>query len=131
MYVYGANDLKGLTALSSTPWYLDSIFVFEGDFTVEDDKYALVDVVIGMWAMLMCVERKHDVLHLYELVEKDKARVFPERYFKAVGGINSFEKIFQEDEELVQTVRSCAASIRGTAAAKKTLDGPTRHTTWP
>lgn len=32
--------------------YIDSVFVFEGDFTVEADKHEIVDTVIGLWSMV-------------------------------------------------------------------------------
>ena len=31
-------------------WYKESVRVFDGDFTVDSDKKALVDTVLGLWA---------------------------------------------------------------------------------
>eukprot|EP00966_Prymnesium_polylepis_P313631 7247307-Prymnesium_polylepis.1 len=48
MYVH---DERGhLVALTDREWYAASIRVYDGDFSVEDDKMNLVDTVVGLWA---------------------------------------------------------------------------------
>ncbi|KAL3910809.1 MAG: hypothetical protein SGPRY_008921, partial [Prymnesium sp.] len=39
-------------------WFADSIMVFEGDFTCDDDKAKLVDTVLGLWAIAVHAESR-------------------------------------------------------------------------
>jgi hypothetical protein len=73
---------RGLTPVSKTRWHLESIFVFEGDFTVEEDKDKLVNVVLGLWSLVDAdTEGSETVDSLHELVQAHRDRVFPRRYF--------------------------------------------------
>jgi hypothetical protein len=63
-------------------WYRLSIQVFQGDFTVEADKYSLVDTVMGLWYVALLNENHADLTMLKQLVEDNKANVFPKEYFQ-------------------------------------------------
>ena len=40
----------GVDKALSVDWYLDSIMVFEGDYTNPDNKHEMLDVVLGLYA---------------------------------------------------------------------------------
>merc|ERR1712217_383973 len=63
-------------------WYSQSIKVFMGDFTVDDDKWKLVDTVMGLWYLALLNEKRADNAMLKKLVQTNKEEVFPKLYFK-------------------------------------------------
>jgi hypothetical protein len=104
------NELVNLSEMSD--WLENSSLVFGGDFTVESDKYTLVDVTLGLYGfMLICGKegeeepvltktlsnhsapikkaRVQDVLPAHK-----KGNVFPEIYFKGL------ERLLEEEIEL-------------------------------
>lgn len=78
MYLFVDDELELL--LNRPRWLKDSIHVFEGDFTVIDDKYALVDTVCGVWAHALR-SRADDAKDLRKLVQEHKASIFPKEFF--------------------------------------------------
>ena len=62
MHFYDGMQGK-LVELDDTPadggaeWYFDSIMVFEGDYTNPENKKEMIDVVLGLYAMV--VQRHH------------------------------------------------------------------------
>jgi len=61
-------------------WFLESILVTEGDYTNPDNKEELVDVILGLYSMVL--SRKDGVSkELHDLIQKNYKRVFPEEYF--------------------------------------------------
>ena len=61
-------------------WKMDSIMVFEGDFTNPENKSEMVDVVLGLYAMVL---QSQDGMtsELYRLLQSHLMRVFPEDLF--------------------------------------------------
>lgn len=92
MYIW---DGSGLEELGGKPdLLLDSVQVFEGDFTDPSDKDMLVDTVMGLWSIMYYDSQKlmmgsplpaavdsSDETTLHSLVMQNKARVFPKDYF--------------------------------------------------
>ena len=81
MYLYegkgGAES--GLELLANKPkWIDDSIHVFDGDFTVEADKPALVDTVCGVWAHALRSQGP-DSEQLIRMVNSERDTIFPRR----------------------------------------------------
>jgi hypothetical protein len=76
MFLY-TGDKDDLEPLSDKPkWMEESIHVFQGDFTVVEDKYALVDTVCGVWAHGL--RSKHaESDQLVKLVNDKRASIFP------------------------------------------------------
>eukprot|EP00966_Prymnesium_polylepis_P126483 2925020-Prymnesium_polylepis.1 len=70
-----------LVPLRQTSWYLNSIFVFEGDFTVEADKHKLVSAVLGLWALVTHSSDETTHLEIFTLVMGNIDRVFPPELF--------------------------------------------------
>ena len=57
---------------------MESIFVFEGDFTLEEDKDALVNVVLGLWSLVDANEEGGETADsIHDLVTAHRSRVFP------------------------------------------------------
>ena len=83
MYFYNGKDSK-LEPISDSgdDWFLDSIKVLGGDYTVGtyDSKKELVNTILGLYAMTL--NGKDDATQkLYNLVEKHMVEVFPTEYF--------------------------------------------------
>lgn len=79
MYLHEDGKLQKIE--DKPDWYEMSIKVFEGDFTVDDDKWNLVDTVMGLWYVALLNESHMNNTLLKELVEKNKDTVFPKKYF--------------------------------------------------
>lgn len=63
-------------------WFLESILVFEGEYTNEGNKDELVDVVLGLWSMVLNRKGEESALQkLHDLVKENYQRVFPPQYF--------------------------------------------------
>eukprot|EP00959_Pyramimonas_sp_CCMP1952_P328574 6879001-Pyramimonas_sp.AAC.1 len=81
MYIYEGGNLEQL--LDRPHWYEASVKVFEGDFTVEADKYNIVDPVMGLWYIaLLNADRQNIDSLLIDLVNQNKESVFPAAYFE-------------------------------------------------
>lgn len=79
MYLHTGSSV--LEPLANKPkWLRDSIHVFEGDFTVVEDKHALVDTVCGVWAHALR-SQSADAQEITALVQKHRASIFPVEYF--------------------------------------------------
>ena len=75
MFVFGRKRV--LEPISSTETMKDSVFVFEGDFTIAADKYKIVDTVLGLWSIVLANRGDSSLL---DRVELDRERVFPKAY---------------------------------------------------
>lgn len=83
MYLLGADG--EMNVISDDPaWYTMACRVFEGDFTVEDDKHSLVDIIIGLWYTALVDEAHGDSESLKEYVMQNKDEVFPKKYFESL-----------------------------------------------
>jgi hypothetical protein len=83
MYSVGAGG--SLDPLTDPHWLRQSIHVFGGEFTLEEDKLKLVDVVLGLWwrsLTLPKAERSPSHAELHELVRQHRAAVFPAVLFE-------------------------------------------------
>jgi len=88
MFMFDEVELK---PLKDPKWFMDSIHVFEGDFTDPADKQKLVDTSIGLWAHTMMEHQnlltsstKRDQgpdETVYSLIQQHKSTVFPKAYF--------------------------------------------------
>jgi hypothetical protein len=89
MYVFESIDGNNyLTPINQKGnWYRDSIHVFQADFTVDDDKFKLVDTVLGLYAHAL-LSRDEDTASqredawLHEEIRSHKKTVFPDEYFE-------------------------------------------------
>merc|ERR1740129_1320369 len=124
MYMYSGNGVlisgKLRKLEDDHDWYHDSIHVFNGDFTVETDKAALVDTVISLWAL--CTARKEKNQKIYDLITKNQATVFPRRYFGHLIEIleESFEEMMQPGPRPIDAnLRASVASRMAFAAARE------------
>ena len=80
MMLYDGEALKRIS--DSAHWYLDSIKVFDGDFTVASDKEALVDTLLGLWHdCLLNADSSASSHKIFALIQEHKAQVFPPTYF--------------------------------------------------
>ena len=70
---------KRLSKLALRPgWLAQSIRVMDGDFTVESDKHALIDVILGLYGFtVICAKEGGGVQALIE-TDKDAVRL-PQR----------------------------------------------------
>jgi hypothetical protein len=110
MYVFdGESDL---TLVEEKPgWFSDMVNVMDGDFSVENDKFMLVDVILGLYGFALMCDRQTPVQQSEDVVRKvssdgsvDLARehrdiAFPSRYFN---GLNDrlereVDKAFMKD----------------------------------
>jgi len=114
---------KGLTKLQSKEgWLAQSVRVFDGDFTVESDKYTLVNVILGLYGFTVVCGK--DEGGLQALIDVDKEGIFPDKY---VGGLctrlevelakvrtDDGESIFKEaDFENILAARKAFLQIHG------------------
>jgi len=83
MYLWiSAEGESRFEELKNKPkWCMDSVHVFEGDFTVDSDRLYLVDTVCGIWAHALRTQAPDSAM-LFELVGKHRASIFPKAYFK-------------------------------------------------
>lgn len=79
MFVFGKR--RTLELASQADSLKDAIFVFEGDFSVPDDKRKLVDTILGLWSlMLLRKEKFFEVQLLYARCNTERRRTFPKEY---------------------------------------------------
>jgi len=111
-HMYLLKDAQQETLLSLSEmegWLESSTYVFEADFTVEEDKHTLVDVILGLYGfMLICfhddTENNNDIvsetgthrrrsftgsqsatsLATQKLIQQNRSRVFPEKYVQGL-----------------------------------------------
>ncbi|CAK0903450.1 unnamed protein product [Prorocentrum cordatum] len=115
MYIYEGGNLEQL--LDRPHWYEASVKVFEGDFTVEADKYNIVDPVMGLWYIaLLNADRQNIDSLLIDLVNQNKESVFPAAYFEDY--IGKLEALVEQEKGssqprdhsvLIQSVSSSVA----------------------
>jgi len=86
---YYNNSSHALEPLDETPedggedWFFDSIMVFEGDYTQPASRRELIDVVLGLYAMVL--HTRTDKPHskkLYDMITAAYHRVFPPGLFE-------------------------------------------------
>mmetsp|Transcript_25284 Transcript_25284/g.65317 ORF Transcript_25284/g.65317 Transcript_25284/m.65317 type:complete len:451 (+) Transcript_25284:1-1353(+) len=66
----------------ASDWWLQAIHVFDGDFSAPADKSALVEPVLGLWALALHLRvSEQRAEHVCSLVDQCKASVFPNAYF--------------------------------------------------
>jgi len=82
MFLFGGDrTLQLLTSSEMDRWFHESVHVFEGDFTVPSDKDRISDTVLGLWAIAVLERRKSGSAFLYDIVDQQRARVFPHKHF--------------------------------------------------
>jgi len=84
-------------------WLQQAINVFDGDFSVEKDKELLVDVLVGLYGLTVMVH-DDDETGLMFLLEQNKSKVFPQKYF------GDFIQILEEQLERGQRLFNRAVS---------------------
>ena len=95
--MYFADGVVGLTPLGEwrphsggapPDWLADATRVFEGDFTLDEDRLKIVDTVLGLWAMVLSLSRQGDsaAAEVHEVVMRQpRGTVFPPKYFNMLG----------------------------------------------
>lgn len=130
MYLFGANrQLQVLDDEAMDKWTRDAVLVFEGDFTKPSDKDRLFDTVLGIWAKAV-IEKQRDGGNgfLYQLVQEEKSRVFPRKYFARAQHDLVERKILKHEHvgaELKRQAHSQAARTSGSIRASALA--PFRH----
>eukprot|EP00966_Prymnesium_polylepis_P080483 1864804-Prymnesium_polylepis.2 len=128
MYLYTGTVLEPLA--NKPQWMRDSIHVFEGDFSVAQDKYALVDTVCGVWAHALR-SASADAQALTALVQQHRASIFPVEYFgdlidileDRVNSLEFDEMVCQQDDlppELIHLNKSDCKVQTGTSLQRMT-----------
>ena len=114
MFIYGKKGV--LEPADSHHVIKDSVFVYEGDFTVAADKTKIVDTVLGLWSI--CLETKGELL---DLVNADRERAFPREYFGELPGLleemMKAEEADNEKEAMTKTMTKRPSMIRTSQAA--------------
>jgi hypothetical protein len=65
MYIYDGDSAKSIA--QNPEWYQDSIRVFDGKFTNDDDKKSLVPTIMALWAtVLRNRDANQDSVGVYE-----------------------------------------------------------------
>jgi len=82
MYLFGKDQtLQVLDDQAMDQWCQDSIMVFEGNFTIESDKLRISDTVLGLWSKAVIERKDSETSFLYDIVDKERSRVFPAAYY--------------------------------------------------
>ena len=102
MHIFKDGKLCDLNEGDAGDWFLDSILVLEGDYTNPENKKEMVDVILGLYAMVL-ISRDTRTKHLYELVNKYFERVFPEEYFQDLPYLLS--KMVANNQELTNILK--------------------------
>ena len=93
---------------SDEAWLRDSVNVMGGNFTVDSDRHALVDSIVGLWSIALELHKKHadDKSHfahlIFQMIHEQKHIVFPSKYF-GVGSSNLIEVL--ENQKRMNAVR--------------------------
>ena len=129
--MYSVGDNGELHPLTDPHWLRESIHVFDGEFTEEDDKLGLVDVVLGLWwRSLTLPEAEHTPSHevLHELVAQERDSVFPAAYF-ALGEYSCVhiveELAAQQTRRRSRKLQRSASSLLHQASEKLSAAMPT------
>lgn len=76
MYVFGSSRTLELSTDSSS--LKEAILVFEGDFTDAADKKRIVDVMLGLWSLILARQKESfEVGLIYARINAERARAFP------------------------------------------------------
>jgi len=95
-------------------WVDDSIRVFGGDFTFEEDKRQLVDVVLGLWSLTLVAHAAGltHVLPIIKKVDAQKAEVFPSEHFgEMVNMLEEEIRLYYEDAPIPGTQLEAGANV--------------------
>jgi len=110
MYFYD-GALGRILPLDDSPedegedWFLDSIMVYEGDYTNPDNKAEMLDVVLGLYAMVLHSHHSNaNLARLYRLIMSHTDRVFPREYFADLP--EELAKMVEHDDEMVENLSS-------------------------
>jgi hypothetical protein len=83
MYLSSHGQLIHLK--SDAVWVEQAAYVFEGDFSVEQDKHTLVDVILGLYGfMVICCDhssRDDSIRITTSMLKHHRDRSFPDKYF--------------------------------------------------
>ena len=90
--------------------YEDSILVFEGDYSNPDSLLEMLDLVLGLYAMVLR-SKETTTAQLHNMIVHNHARIFPVKYF-GTDLTTIMERIVNEDEELRQMADKAAAVNR-------------------
>jgi len=116
MYFYNMETGKNEALGEDAQWKYDSIMVFEGDYTNPDNKKEMVDVVLGLYGMVL--QSKEGVTKdLFQLLESNDSRVFPAEYFHGLA--TRLHHLYDNDPELRSILADAAAKVAGGAAERK------------
>jgi hypothetical protein len=95
MYIYDGDSAKSIA--QNPEWYQDSIRVFDGKFTNDDDKKSLVPTIMALWATVL---RNRDANQDSVGVKFNYADVFPKEFFGELMPILE-DRVAMESEEIV------------------------------
>eukprot|EP00966_Prymnesium_polylepis_P114056 2635860-Prymnesium_polylepis.1 len=84
-------------------WFMDSIMVYEGDYTNPENKKEMVDVVLGLYAMVLA-GKDDKTKTLYELVSANRSRVFPAEFFDDMPTL--LATMMESDPQLMQQMQA-------------------------
>ena len=116
MYFYNMETGKNEALGEDAQWKYDSIMVFEGDYTNPDNKKEMVDVVLGLYGMVL--QSKDGVTKdLFQLLESNMSRVFPAEFFHGLA--KRLHHLYDTDPELRSILADAAAKVAGGAAERK------------
>ena len=76
----GGGNSSTDEGFSKADWYKDSVMVFSGEYTNEGNKAEMVDVVLGLYAMV--IRDQATTKRLFELTQAHLAEVFPREDFE-------------------------------------------------
>jgi len=84
VYVVSSGDGAELHNLESDPeyeslWWSTAVRVFDGQFTVEEDKALLVNTILGLWIFSL-KRQSHASQRVLEVIGNEREGVFPKRW---------------------------------------------------
>jgi len=78
MYIADGGEQVLRDAADDGSWWRDSIRVFDGDFSYDEDRVTIVDSVIGLWALALMKSNTPEGMRVQALVrEVGKDVIFP------------------------------------------------------
>lgn len=96
-------------------WVHDSLLVYEGDYTKEDNKNDIVDVVLGLYAMVL-KDKEGVTQQLYEMINLKSPRIFPAEYFDNMPEL--LKKEMNEESSELKTIIHEKTSASGAESTK-------------
>lgn len=96
------EDLNDTSAHGGFDWMKDSICVFAGEYTNPENRPEMVDVVLGMYGMVI-QKKESSTATLYQLIEESFNTVFPSEYFGDLPKLLE-EMISASDLEIKKTI---------------------------